>query len=216
MNSSALSRGIVVGDSKSLHQQIERLSEGAGGVILLKPSAVPYRVEIADPGDRRQDAPVEIRSLDPDRPAVIEQFMATNREALTITDVVMRQVGDLEDYTRSPFLLHVRGCEDVTLSGVTFEGSADGALGIPGSGARQAINFANFRDSDGVRVEDSTVTGFHHGVTMVDASDIAFVGNDVSRLTGDGVRIGGAQDVQIEGNLSATSSAAPPASRTPT
>ena len=202
MNSGPLSDAIIVGDSNSLNTAIERLAKGSGGLILLKSSKDAYRVEISDPGDRRTDAPVEIRSLDPDEPAVIEHFMATNREGLTITDVVMRQTGDRDEhYARSNFLLHMRGCEDVAITDVTFEGWADGPLGIPGSDAPRAINLATFQDSRGVRLEDSTVFGFHHGVALVNARDVTIAGNDVSGLTGDGVRIGGAQDVRVEANV---------------
>lgn len=192
---------VVVRDNASLALEIDRLAKGEGGTILLAPSAKPYSVQLLDFKTSQIDAPITIRSLDPDNPAVLDRFHLTNRENLTLTDVVVRQVGDREEYGRFNFILQARGSENVTVDGVTFEGAADGMVGLPGGGGQKPLDFATFKDSTGVTVRDSVVSGFHNNFVVVHANDIEIVGNEVFGFTGDGVRIGGAQDVVIEGNV---------------
>ena len=191
---------VVVDDTAALAREIDRLAKGDGGTILLAPGKDPYSVEILDFKKGQIDAPITIRSLDQDNPAVLDRFLATNRENLTLTDVVVRQTGEgREDYGRFKFILQARGSENVTIDGVTFEGAADGILGLPGSGER-GLGFATFKDSTGVTVRDSEISGFHHNFILSNANDVRIENNDVSAFTGDGIRIAGAQDVVIEGN----------------
>ena len=79
--------GVVVEDNGALASEIDRLAKGEGGTVLLAPSEKPYSVKILDFKTAQIDAPITIRSLDGANPAVLDRFLATNRENLTLTDV---------------------------------------------------------------------------------------------------------------------------------
>lgn len=195
------SKDVVVDDNASLAREIDRLAKGEGGTILLSPKAEPYSVTLLDFKTGQTDAPVTIRSLNPDNPAILDRFLATNRENLTLSEVVVRQSGERgEDYGRFNFILQARASENITIEKVTFEGSADGVVGVPGSDTRRALDLATFKDSTDVTIRDSVISGFHNNIVMLNANEVEIRDNEISGFTGDGVRIAGSQDIVIEGN----------------
>ena len=187
---------IVVRSSKELHSAVEKLAAGLGGTILLDGSAGPFALDLVH-NRGRIDAAVRITSLDADDPATLTSLRTIERENLTVDGVVF----DSSDARRGEHHRDVEfiGSTGMTIADSAFRGGATEALdGTPGQvkGATMAL----VRSSTDVSLIGNTVEGYYHGVTFMDSSDLAFVGNEMTRLQGDGIRIAGAQDLLIEGN----------------
>lgn len=188
---------ITVSRSKDFEKAFETLARDGGGTIELEATSKPYDVNLVDRGSPEIDAPVRITSADPNDPAVIADMVLARRENVTVDGVVFdsteaKRTANHRDLT-------VQGSTDVTITDSVFRGGAE--VSLDGTIEQQASgDMAIVRASSNVVVSDSVVTGYYHGIAVHDSDDVTITGLDVSRLQGDALRIGGAQDMLVEDN----------------
>ena len=189
---------ITVSDSRELKDAFERLASGKGGTIRLEVSDEPYDVFLVDRFRENIDAPVRITSADPDDPAIIAELNLAGRENVTVQGVVFDSSGTAR--TKSHRDLEITDSRNVEILDSVFQGDATETL--DGSkGQVKGVAMALVRGSEDVALHGNSVQGYYHGIAFKDSNDIEFVGNEMTKLQGDAIRIAGAQDLLIEGNL---------------
>ncbi len=188
----------IVKNSKELTDAFERLASGEGGTIRLEASSEPYDVYLTDRFRKETDAPVRITSADPDNPAVIAKLGLIGRENVTVDGVVFDSSGTKR--TANHRDLELTDSRNITITDNAFQGDATETL--DGSkGQVKGVVMALVRGSEDIVLRDNSVQGYYHGIAFKDSTDIEFVDNEMTKLQGDAIRIAGAQDLLIEGNL---------------
>ncbi|WP_353475839.1 LamG domain-containing protein (plasmid) [Salipiger sp. H15] len=118
-------------------------------------------------------------------------------ENITVEDVKFELGG--ADAEGMVALFDIRDSHDITVRNSDMASDAEGSLGTP-EGHAEAADLAVVRRSEGITFEGNTITNFDQGMAFLDCRDIAVLGNDISGLQGDGIRIGGVAGMLIEGN----------------
>ena len=187
-------RILTVETSEELEAAVEMLAAGEGGTVRLAPGR--YALNLRD-DEGLTDAPVRLTSLDPSDPASFTSLRLQNRENVTVDHVVFDSVGiDRRPHHRD---LELIGARDVEIADSVFRGAAAAALDGSSDDAR-ATNLALVRNSDGVVIRDNHMSGYYHGIALLESDDVRILDNEITRLQGDGIRLGGVQDALIEGN----------------
>ena len=186
---------VTVRNSTELSAAVDRLAAGEGGTVLLE--AGVYSLDSVDKGEQEIDAPVRITSADPANPATFTKMRLLRRENVTVDNVEF----DARDLDPEGYFvqLEVNASRGVVFADSTFVGAATETLdGTPGQ--HKAVDWATVRFSEDVVLRDLHVSGYNHGVALMDSGDVTLTGNEITRMQGDGIRIAGVQDLLIEGN----------------
>jgi len=186
---------IVVNNSAEL---LEALKNATGGeTISLANNGTPYSLTLDE--DLGFSADVTIASLDQDNPAVVSTLYLRNTANLTFDGLDFDSASVSE--TRSEWLhdVTVFNSENITIRNSFMSGTADGPL-VLGGEQDEAESAAYIRETDGFVFENNVVTGYNFGLLVLDSKNVDLTGNDITKLQGDPIRMGGVQNVDIEGN----------------
>lgn len=186
---------IVVHNSAEL---LEALTNATGGeTISLANSGVPYSLTLHE--DLGFSADVTIASLDENDPAVVSTLYLRNTANLTFDGLEFDSVSVAD--TRSDWLhdVTITNSKNITVRNSVMTGTAEGPL-VLGGESDEAESAVFVRASDGFVFENNTVTGYNFGVLILDSTNVDLSGNEITKLQGDPIRMGGVQNVNIEGN----------------
>ena len=190
----------LVRDSDELARAFAEMTAGAGGIIELAAGAAPFRLSASD-REGRTDAPVLIRSADPDAPAVLEHVSLSQRENVAFAGVTFHAEG--EAFDKRDAVVDIWGSQGIGFYDSTFSSVAAAPAGLqegPDAGAALGASGLRVRGSSGVEVAGNLFEGLFHGFTALDSDGVTFASNEVTRVQGDGVRLGGVQGTAIEAN----------------
>ena len=189
-----------VSTNAELDKALKELSAGKGGVIELAAGGT-FRLSATDYRDTQQDAPVLIRSANPDKPAIFSSVTITDRENISIVDVEIygtrAQLGD------STNMVYVGNSENIRIFDSEIHSNATMAAGLktmPGADQTVGSSAVYVRGSPDFVFAGNRIYDANHGVALIDTSDVTIVGNEITRMQGDGIRIAGVQDAVIQAN----------------
>jgi hypothetical protein len=138
--------------------------------------------------NNREAAGLTLVSADPASPARISSLRLTRSGGITLAHITLDGAAASDT---QPFL--IANARDITLTDLTITG--------PGPSRASKARGLMIRASERVRLEDSTISQFMHGVEMLDVTDLSILRNDLHDLRIDGIRGGGWTRVAIEHNL---------------
>ncbi|MGL4489888.1 MAG: right-handed parallel beta-helix repeat-containing protein, partial [Rhizobiaceae bacterium] len=143
-------------------------------------------------------ANVTILSEDAQNPAVFSGLDLRGAANLTFEGVVFDYVFAAGDFIfEQPF--KISDSQNITIRNSSFDGDVAVGVSAVDDGYAYAVGLA-IRGSDGVIVEDNSVSQFHRGMTVLESSNISVVGNDIHAIRSDGMDFAEVVGVLIEGN----------------
>lgn len=164
-----------------------------GGRIELTAQAEGMVVDLRGGGDQ----PVHITSEDPDNPVTISKISLREIDNVKVSHFHVDNTG--ENWAAGAGI-SVREATHVEISNVTFESFADGEYDPADPETELAPSFGTIRLSHDVTFADNHVSGYYQGITLLESTGVDFLNNTFTEMQGDGIRMGGVQDIQIEGN----------------
>ena len=190
----------VVYDDQELSDALRDLTAGSGGIIELSSDHV-FSLSAKDYQNQFIDAPVLIRSADPDNPATISAISLTDRENISIQDVEF--YGTRESLGEHTKLINVERSENIAFYDSTIHSDATGAAGlseVEGADMTVGSDAVLIRESDGIIFAGNMIFDANQGLAFSNTSNVTVVGNDITAIQGDGIRIGGVQDMLVQAN----------------
>ena len=189
----------TVSTTAELISAFETLSQGQGGTILLAPGSEVFdfsRTKWQAPADLA-NAPVTIRSADPEDPAVFSQISLVGRNNVTIDSVVVDTTTHPEPVSNA---VAISALENFAFLNSHITG---GATGPRHDGSEHGVGPGLFsiRSSQNVRIENNLAEGGNHGMYLYEATGVIVAGNEMRHMQGDGIRIAGVQDLEIRDNF---------------
>lgn len=183
----------IVSSAAELAEAYAHLSEGAGGVIYLSDAANGLEVSLSGGGD----APVTIRSADPGNLVQVNLIFLSDVQRVTITELNLEAAGTDQ---RAEWIedVMVMDSRNVSITGIVFEGDAQSSALTE---AQRASSLGQIRNSQDVVFSDNTVRGYFHGLTIRDSVGVEISDSIFTHMQGDGIRMGGVEDVLISGNV---------------
>ncbi|WP_425041432.1 right-handed parallel beta-helix repeat-containing protein [Primorskyibacter sp. S187A] len=188
---------VIVSSSEELEEAVEALS-GTGGTIYLKASDVPYDIDIRDLESSAGEA-IRITSHDPENEAVVSGVYVDNASYLSIDGLTV-DASEAEE-ERADWLpdIFVRDSDNIALTDLKMEGTAEGMLDKTGD-VDKAANAIRVTGSEDVLISDNEISHYFHAVSIAGVENVAVTGNDIYALQGDGIRGGGVKDVLVGNN----------------
>lgn len=144
-------------------------------------------------------ANVTIASADPGNPAVFSGLTLTKVGNLIFDGVVFDytyQPG--QSYSTAPFDL--RSSHDVTIRNSVFDGDLTYGTGTFDDGYGNGYGLG-VRSSQNITIENNEFFDFGRGIVLSKSSDLTVSGNDLHRMSSDGMDFAQVQNVLIEGNF---------------
>lgn len=171
------------------------IARSRDGVIRLAPGAHPAAIIRNYAADRR----LVIESAQPEAPAVLAGLTIDRSQNVTIRNVVIRppQLSVAAAATKgadAQSASNVRGSNNITIEGVTFEGSP--TAGGMGNGTGMLL-----RGIRGVTVTACRFSHFRYGLAFLSGDGLKIERNEFHDLRTDAIRGGGADNLLIAGNV---------------
>jgi hypothetical protein len=197
---------VTVDRPEALEQAYLDLSVWAdGGGIVLLAAGFPSMAEIALSGGGPN--PVHVTSADPENPVRVTRIALDGVDNLRLSRIhvdssaMVRREADRDvDITRSTRI-------ELTDSLFTSDGSVIYDPADPAAVLGERLSM--IADSDTVTVSNNRIRGYEQGLTFRDTRRIRVVGNDITAIQGDGIRLVGVEDVLIADNVLHDFSATP-------
>ncbi|OAN71019.1 hypothetical protein A8B78_20390 [Jannaschia sp. EhC01] len=142
--------------------------------------------------------PVHITSADTSDPVALSFISLNDVDNVRISDVDVDNTG--VDFPSGSGGFGIADSEAIELSNVTFTGPATSFFDPSDPDAVPTVSLGSVRGSDDILISDIHGSGYKHGLTITETSEITFTNNTFTELQGDGLRMGGVQDVTISDN----------------
>ena len=88
---------------------------------------------------------------------------------------------------------------NVTIEELVFTSNATERY-VPAAGAIRGEDFGRIHNSTDVTISDNNVSGYNHGLTITESVGTKVTGNEITKMQGDGIRMGGVQNTEISSN----------------
>ena len=186
---------ITVSSSADLKDAYATLSNQTGGGTILLEGGDYGSLWLYQYGVTDGDQPVIIASADPSDPAQFDTLFMREVSNLRIEGVVVDSTGS----TRDDYLmdLWIDKSTNVQIVDSVFQHDTSGALKATGKPVEQ---MGLIRSSDQILFEGNYVDGYMHGLQAIDSTEIGILGNEITNIQGDGIRVGGLQNSSISDN----------------
>ena len=186
---------ITVASYSELQDAYEQLSSlPDGGTILLDSDGGPYWVNL----DRLPEPhnPVTIKSSDPDNPAQVSQINIREVDNIRVENVIVDST-HLENRAEHSDDVQIRSAENIEIVDSVFRHDADGFLD---RGEEPSETLGYIKGCENVVFSGNTVSGYYHGLSVLETDGALISDNEFTEMEGDGLRFGGVQNVEILDN----------------
>lgn len=187
-----MSTSITVSSSDEIFDAVAALVAAGGGTLKLAASDIPYNIDLSYAGS--DTAPVTITSADPDDPAIIATTEIYRSKGIAL-DGLRFETGTTDGQQD----IQITQSRSISITNSTMQGVADG-FWDPDSEATRGDDLILIRDSDTIVFSNNTVSGYFHGIGLLNNVDVTIANNDISGIQGDGIRGGGQTSLLIENN----------------
>jgi hypothetical protein len=173
----------------------DALAVAKGGDIIQLGGGEPYELVIKS---REFEPAITITSDAVGEPATAARISLFDSRGVKVTKTNIRpKAGTNRDKAQ---VLHIVRSRDVTISENTAIGSASEYLTPANKDRAVGENFSLIRWSDGVTLEKNVISGFLHGIGVLETTNLRIIGNEITKLQGDGIRMGGVRGLEISDN----------------
>lgn len=157
-----------------------------------------YGKVVLDGGGGQAGHPVTLTSADPDDPARLSGLILRDISHVVVDGLMLDYTFAPADKLRAkPFVVE-KGI-DIVLRNTLIDGDLAFHMDPQSNGLPAGFGLIVAR-SDGVRVENTRITGFWRGLSVRESRNIRIVGSDLYGLRMDGMNFAQVEDVLIEGN----------------
>jgi Right handed beta helix region len=192
MISPSHAKAILVEDPQGLAQAVDSATHG--DVIQLSGNG-PYEIQIKG---RKFSPALTIQSATAGQLAVVSKVLISETEGVTIQTLnisaVFPTVNEVEHTVK------ILKSADVTISDCIIAGAAKEYLTKENKKTAQASHLMLIRWSQGVSIENNTISGFFQGIGILESTRLKISHNDISSMQGDGIRMGGVENLEISEN----------------
>lgn len=98
-----------------------------------------------------------------------------------------------------PSNIEVTASQNITFNNCIMKGTANGYMTKSNINNRSA-NLSLIRESDGITFTNNNISAYYQGLQFLEVSRINVSGNEIQKIQGDGLRMGGVADVVISNN----------------
>jgi hypothetical protein len=155
----------------------------------------PYVISIRN---RSYSPPLTIRNRDPGSPTVIRLANVIESDGIIFSDLKMNSRIPHEGDRRLAVFSIIKS-KNIRVTNSVLSGSAVTYLSeLDKQG--MAENFILIRWSDNIEISKNDISGFMHGISILESRYLEISNNNISRLQGDGIRMGGVQWLTISDN----------------
>jgi hypothetical protein len=188
------SQKTIVHNSKELSSFLA--SAQGGEMIYLDPTE--QTVELKLDGINSPKTPVTIKPLKPGANFNISYLKLTKSSNLIFEGLPfsMQRKGAV---ATGPSNIEITGSQNITFSNCIMKGTATGYISITDINNRSA-NLSLIRESDGITFTNNDISSYFQGFQFLEVKHITVTGNEIQKIQGDGLRMGGVVDVVISGN----------------
>ena len=192
-----MTQTLIVSSEAELVDAYEALSNlQGGGEIHLTHAFEGQTINLN--GANAGTQPVTIRSADPDDPVSISRISTNDVDNMRISDLKVSSDGIDRDEWRDD--LSVVNSRNIELENIEFTSIATEWYDPDDPDAVLAETLGTIRDSSGVSFSNNTVSGYYQGLSVLETTDIEIRGNDISHMQGDGIRMGGVENITVADN----------------
>lgn len=187
LQSAASGAAVTVRNADQLRTALA--SPAAGATIMLAPGNygdLSLRNRIFENG-------LTLVSLDPSRPARFDTVRTTNVSNLRLQGLTIGRALRSGE-TSAVTLITVQDSRSIALDGLTVASSADGNFTNDAKGV--LVN-----TSSDVRITGSRFSDLRLGINALSSSNLQIAGNDIRRVSMDGIQIGNANNVVVADNF---------------
>ncbi|MFV0491244.1 MAG: PKD domain-containing protein [Pseudorhodobacter sp.] len=192
-----MARAITVSTRLELIDALATMSDG--GTVYLEGGNYGSLALIDSAGlDLTFPEKVTIAAADPDTPPVITGLDLRDCANLGFSGITFDYSHeDRQPIWTKPFT--VQDSTDISFTGCTFTGDLARGLDEASNGFPTGFGL-NIRDSSGIAVTDSEISGFYRGLVVSNSNDVLVARNDVHTIRMDGMNFAAIQGVVIEDN----------------
>ncbi|MQQ09574.1 PKD domain-containing protein [Epibacterium sp. SM1979] len=184
---------LTVSSSAELSAALATLQD-TGGTIQVTASDTPYVLTAYQAG--HADHRITIQAADPETPPLFDQIKLTSSHNITF-DGISFDASLANDVAGRDLQLY--SSWGITFANSSFKGTATGYYS-GAAGEQAGGSFAYVRGGGDVVFENNAFTHLQHALTLSDVTGATVRNNDISHITGDGVRLSGVVDTTVEGN----------------
>ena len=183
---------ITVSSSTELSQAISTLSAGSGGTIRVKVSDDLYTLDRWQVGS--DSGTIQIIADDSsDRPVFSNvRLMSSKNITIKGVDFDSSDVGD-----RPGMDLDMSQCRNIKVLDSRF---VSGCQGFVTNIAEAGKSLAVIQNSKDIVFSGNEISNYYQGLAVIDTVGVKVLDNTFSKMSGDGMRLSGVQDMLIEGN----------------
>ncbi len=185
---------ITVSSSEELQEAL--LNATGGEVIEFVNTGVNYEFGLYK--NFTPDSMVTVRAQDPDDPAIVHSVYMREGQNLTLDGLQFgskpEEVADRSGYMTD---IYMHDVTNVTITNAKFIGSAEGYAETADD---LVENILLIRGGENIEVSNTFVSNSKYGMTFLNTAGLTITDNEITQVQGDGIRLGGVQDVLIDGN----------------
>jgi hypothetical protein len=185
---------VAVATPEALQAAYRDLSAARGGGTIVLAAGFPRQgaIRLGEGGGN----PVHVTSADPARPATVSQLWLNGARNVWVSNLaVVHAPQPGRAAWESDFGIYESS--GVQVAGVSFRGVARRYAATQG---QVTADLGEIRFSEDIVFAGNAIANYHHGLLIRESTDLVLDRNDISRMTGDGIRMGGVQRVTIAGN----------------
>jgi PKD domain/Concanavalin A-like lectin/glucanases superfamily/Right handed beta helix region len=180
----------------SSRELLKLLAAAQGGEVLyLDPAEVELELKLEG---ITLNAPVTIRPLKARAPFNISYLKITNSKNL-IFDGLAFSIHRKSGVESGPSNIEISGSHNITITNCNMLGTANRYLTIADVTNRSA-DLSLIRYSDGITFTNNSISAYFHGLQFLEVRHLTVTGNEIQKIQGDGLRMGGVADVIISRN----------------
>ena len=185
---------ITVSSSAELSEAL--LNATGGEIIEVVNTGVNYEFGLYK--NFSPDSMVTVRAEDPNDPATFHTVYMREGQNLTLDGLQFGSTPD-EVADRSAYLtdIYMHDVTNVTITNSRFIGTADRYAETQ---ADLVEDILHIRGGKNIEVSNNFISNSKYGMTLTDTVGITITDNEITKVQGDGIRLGGVQDVVIDGN----------------
>ncbi len=184
---------ITASSTQEIEKAYAALSSGKGGTIRVEAGSAPISIKLNGGGP----ADVRIEAADPGNPPLVTGIQVGGAENVTVSGFQVDSTGvDRPAWYNDVMVFNSR---NVTIEDSVFTSNATERY-VPAAGAIRGEDFGRIHNSTDVTISDNNVSGYNHGLLITESIGTKVTGNEITKMQGDGIRMGGVQNTEISGN----------------
>jgi len=184
---------ITVSNAEEFLDAYRALSnEEGGGSILLKSGAEPFKIKMYHPytGGLGEE-PVVVKSSDRDEPADLSRIFLRNVSNIRFENV------HIDATFQDGNNLTIQGSDNIQIVDSHFVGDATGPAM---TASDKSESLGNIRESSDILFSNNTVENLFSALGVTNSDNVEISGNTFEHLQGDGLQLGGVQNIRIVDN----------------